>query len=129
MCRSKCAWWMVLEWNAFVVCSIGFDLYSSQHQEGPCLHTHEVSGSAMSIFFQSHPYIYGVVSHSMILNCKLSPRTKNLICIAVSSVTKTNSCLPPPVHECPDCRDCPYMISLISEAFLPVLVFIASEQQ
>ena len=58
MCRSKCAGWMVLEWNAFVVCSIGFDLYSSQHLEGLRLHMHEVSGLAMSIFFQSHPYIY-----------------------------------------------------------------------
>ena len=45
----------------------------------------------------SYPSIYyGVVLYSMILNCKLSPRTK--ICIAVSSVTKTNSCLPPRVE-------------------------------
>ena len=34
MCRSKCAWWIVLELNVFVAYSIGFDLYSSQHQEG-----------------------------------------------------------------------------------------------
>ena len=31
------------------------------------------------------------------INDKLSPRSKT--CIAVSSVTKTNSCLPPPVEQ------------------------------
>ncbi len=33
-------WWMVLEWNVFedVVCSKDFNLYSSRHQEGLCLH-------------------------------------------------------------------------------------------
>ena len=65
MCRSKCAWWMVLEWNVFVACSIGFDLYSTQHQEGLRLHMHEVSGSAMSISFRAIP-TYGVVSYSMV---------------------------------------------------------------
>ena len=31
MCRCKCAWWMMLEWNVFAdgACSIGFDLYPS----------------------------------------------------------------------------------------------------
>ena len=34
MCTCKCVWWMVLEWNVFEdgACSIGFDLYSSQHR-------------------------------------------------------------------------------------------------
>ena len=40
MCKCECVWWMVLEWNVFedVVCSRDFNLYSSQHQEGLCLH-------------------------------------------------------------------------------------------
>ena len=82
---------MVLEWNVFFACSIGFDLYSSQHQERLRLHMHEVSVLAMSIFFRAIP-TYGVVLYSIILNFKLSPRTK--ICITVSSATKTNGCLP-----------------------------------
>ena len=85
MCSCKCAWWMVMKGIVFVACSIGFNLYSSQHLEGLCLHTHEVTGSAMSIFFRAIP-TYGVVLYSMVLNCKFSPRTK--ICIAVSSVSK-----------------------------------------
>ena len=38
-----CVWWMVLEWNVFedVVCSRDFNLYSSRHQEGLCLHVYE----------------------------------------------------------------------------------------
>ena len=36
---------MVLKWNVFEdVCSIGFDLYSSQHQEGLRLHVHGGGG-------------------------------------------------------------------------------------
>ncbi len=36
---------MVLEWNVFEdVCSIGFDLYSSQHQEGLRQHVHGGGG-------------------------------------------------------------------------------------
>ena len=44
MCRCKCVWWMVLEWNVFKdgACSIGLILYSNQHQEGLCLHVHGV---------------------------------------------------------------------------------------
>ena len=40
MCRCKCTWWMVLEWNVFEdrACSIGFDLYYHQHQGGLLLH-------------------------------------------------------------------------------------------
>ena len=42
MCRCKCVWWMVLEWNVFedVVCSTDFNLYSSRHQEGLCLYVY-----------------------------------------------------------------------------------------
>ena len=46
MCRCKCVWWMVSEWNVFedVVRSMGFDLYSSQHQEDLRLHVHVGGG-------------------------------------------------------------------------------------
>ena len=42
MCKCKCVWWMVLEWNTFedVVCSRDFNLYSSRHQEGLCMHAY-----------------------------------------------------------------------------------------
>ena len=44
MCRCKCVWWMVLEWNMFedvvCTCSRDFNLYSSRHQEGLCLHVY-----------------------------------------------------------------------------------------
>ena len=44
MCSCKCVWWMVLEWNVFedVVYSMGYNLYSSQHQESLRLHVHGV---------------------------------------------------------------------------------------
>ena len=53
MCRCKCAWWMVLEWNAFVVCSIGFDLYSSQHQEGLACMYMRCQGQLCPFFFRA----------------------------------------------------------------------------
>ena len=49
MCRCKCAWWMVLEWNMFDdgACIIGFDLYSSQHQKDIRLHVHWGGGGSV----------------------------------------------------------------------------------
>ena len=46
MCRCKCVWCMVFEWNVFedVVCSRDFNLYSSRHQEGLCLHVYGGGG-------------------------------------------------------------------------------------
>ena len=51
MCRCKCAWWMVLEWNVFEdgECSIGFDLYPSQHQKGLLLHVHGGGGAYQEV--------------------------------------------------------------------------------
>ena len=41
---------MVLKWNVFEdVCSIGFDLYSSQHQKGLRLHVHRGGGGGRSL--------------------------------------------------------------------------------
>ena len=53
MCRCKCVWWMVLEWNVFedVVRSMGFDLYSSQHQEDLRLHVHGEGGRRSLVKF------------------------------------------------------------------------------
>ena len=39
---------------------------------------------------------YGVASTVLHIERKLSLKTK--VCIAISSVTKTNSCLPPPIE-------------------------------
>ena len=48
------------------MCSIGFDLYSSQHQEGLRLHMHEVSGLAMSIFSEPSLHILSsIVLHDI----------------------------------------------------------------
>ena len=57
MCRCKCVWWMVLEWNVFedVVCSRDFNLYSSRHQEGLCLHVYGGDGTLYAVFL----IIYG----------------------------------------------------------------------
>ena len=52
MCRCKCVWWMVLEWNVFedVVCSRDFNLYSSRHQEGLCLHVYTLHAVCLIIY-------------------------------------------------------------------------------
>ena len=45
MCRCKCAWWMVLEWNVFEdgVCSIGISFYASGRPSPACAGRGEVS--------------------------------------------------------------------------------------
>ena len=51
-------------WNGmFVACSIGLDLYSSQHQEGLHLHMHGCQGQLCPFSFRATP-TYGVVSYS-----------------------------------------------------------------
>ena len=50
MCRCKCVW-LVFEWNVFedVVCSRNFNLYSSRHQEGLCMHVYGGDGTLYAV--------------------------------------------------------------------------------
>ena len=51
---------MVLKWNVFEdVCSIGFDLYSSQNQEGLRLHVHGGGGGRRGRSLVKVSYVTG----------------------------------------------------------------------
>ena len=49
MCRFKCVWWMVLEWNVFedVVCDRDLDLYVFQSASGRPLPACVLGGMAL----------------------------------------------------------------------------------